>query len=105
MEVAIGLHLLVTENSYLYRVLTTSSERPQMFIAIIGTRCSGKTCVKDYLMSKGFKWVSLTDEGIYEVCKSSPPHQLLFYNYSSGTRNKPGSNSPQNTRHPMEHHL
>lgn len=38
-----------------------------MFIAIIGTPSSGKSTVESYLISKGFKSVSLTDKGIHEV--------------------------------------
>lgn len=38
-----------------------------MFIAIIGTRCSGKASVENYLTSKGFKPVSLTGQGIDKV--------------------------------------
>ena|ERR1700727_3000738 len=56
---------------------TAESERLKMFIAIIGTRYSGKTTVKDYLVSKGFKSVSLTDEGIDKVCTLSLPIRLL----------------------------
>jgi hypothetical protein len=50
-----------------------------MFIAIIGTRCSGKTTVKDYLVSKGFTVVSLADKGIDKVRAFSLPAGL-FYN-------------------------
>jgi dephospho-CoA kinase len=42
-----------------------------MFIAIIGTPCSGKTTVKSYLISKGFKLLTLADKGVHQV-RSSP---------------------------------
>ena len=42
-----------------------------MFIAIIGTPYSGKTTVKNYLISKGFKSLSLADKGVHQV-RSSP---------------------------------
>lgn len=51
-----------------------------MFIAIVGTRCSGKNTVKDYLVSKGFEWVALTDQGIDKVlCQVSFPSSSLLY--------------------------
>ncbi|KAI6136354.1 cytidine deaminase-like protein [Pisolithus sp. B1] len=50
-----------------------------MFIAIVGTRCAGKSTVEDYLISKGFVAVRLSTKTLGANQVFTTPNELLEY--------------------------